>query len=289
MSSPKNQKIATAPVTTTKGNAPETDPLARWIPYVKPALIGVAIVLLLILGYGYWTGGISGRKATQWNEFNMAYYESLGSGSPDVLADVGVRFPDTMAGASANQMAGDMYAQLGLNDQLLNRELFEKNIRQAKEQYQKVIDSPLPKDSLVYQQAKYSLAYTTEMLGDAAMANEMYQEFLKNYPDSPFSLLAERGTERCNLAKASDFFAEFDAYNFDVVGAAPGAALPELPDIRLDAPEEAGPAEGAPDRAPKIDNSQPSAPPDDSDPAPAPPGVGDQPDSGQPSEEGSGG
>ncbi len=274
MSIQNSRKPANPPIS--PGTEAEIDPLAKWIPYVKPLLIGVGVVLLGILGYGLWNSRRESRVSTQWDEFNRAFYESLGSGSPDGLTDVSERFANTRAGVTASQVAGDMYAERGLGQWLTDREAAKKDLERARDRYRAIIDSNLPKDDLLFQQAKYSLAYVTETLADPAMANELYRELIQNHPESPFRDLAERGQMRCNLAKEADFFAEFDAYNFDVVGPAPGEALPDVPDIRLTQPGDAGPAEGAPDGSPSPTDDQPLNLEQPSNPEPTPPAGGGQ-------------
>ncbi len=207
----------------------------------------------------------------QWNEFSIGFLNALNNNSPDPLSDVGERYPNAQAGLWADQVAGDLYLERGLSEQLTDRDAAQRSIEHARDKYESIVNSSIDKSNLLYQQAKYSLAYATEVLGDYAVANEMYSELLKDQPKTPFASLIRRGQTRCKLGKETEFHKSFRDYDFEVSTPAPGNALPELPDIRLAIPPEelnqqtppgkGSGAQGAP--AEKMTTSPPPIPPAD--------------------------
>ncbi len=240
------------------------DPLAKFEPYIKPVLWGMGIFLAALIGVAFWRYRAESRVANQWREFSTSYFETAINRAPDSMSQFSERFPATPAGLAAEQIAGDILLRNGLSKQIVDKDKSREDIEAARKRFEKVIDGSPEKAGLMYERAVYSLAYSHESLGNCDDATRWYGDLVKN-PSSPFAELAQRGVDRCKLAKSVGFFAALDSIEMEILEAAPDVGLPERPDITypplMDDAENKAADETPPPREEKTNDPAPA--PDD--------------------------
>lgn len=240
------------------------DPLAKFEPYVKPILITMGVLVLGMALIAFWRSRADSRVANQWREFSLAYYETANQGGPDAMSQFSERFPLTPAGLAAEQIAGDILIRNGLAKQIQDDKTSKKDLEDARDKFQSVVDSMPQKSGWMYERAIYSLAYALESLRSCEEAARWYGELTKN-ESSAFAELAERGIERCQLAQAVGFYTALDNIEAEISGPAPGVGLPERPDISFPEPAAASAPSGEPTTPPveQKPSDPPPAPPED--------------------------
>ena len=109
-----------------------------------------------------------------------------------------------------------------------------KLIERAAEASQVVVDSPASsKSSLVQQKSLFLAAKTNEALGNFEVSEKYYSEIIESAPDSALADSAKRGVVR---STSKDYAAIYDQFrNFEELAEeAPGALVPESPDVKFD-------------------------------------------------------
>lgn len=257
MAKPKHFHKAQAPV----------DPLAKYEPYVRPALIGLGAILVILIGIALYRSRVDSRAGSQWREFSSAYYETAFNRAPDAMTQFAERFPGTTAGLAAEQIAGDLLLRSGLEKQVVDEEGSQKDLESARKRFAQIVDSFPVKSGLMYERAVFSLAYAQEALRQCDEAVKWYKTLSENEKSS-FAELAQRGIQRCELAASVGFFEALDTLELQTEAPAPGVGLPERPDIAYPTPESETPAEPAApaEAAPQNESADPAPAPDDKSP-----------------------
>lgn len=254
MAKPKHFHKAQAPV----------DPLAKYEPYVRPVLIGLGVVLLIMIGIALYRARIDSRAGNQWREFSAAYYETAVNRAPDAMTQFAERFPGTVAGLAAEQIAGDILMRDGLEKQVIDDEGSKKALEGARRRFEKIIETSPEKQGLMYERAVFSLAYAQEALRQLDEAIQTYK-ILANNEKSSFNELARRGIQRCEMAGAVGFFEALDQLELEAEAPAPGVGIPERPDISFPGsePDAAPPGDAPVEEQPKSEPADPAPAPDD--------------------------
>ena len=131
----------------------------------------------------------------------------------------------------ALQLAGDYDMRTGLSKLSFDREGGIKLIEKARDSLQAVVDAPATqKSTMLQRRSTFSLAYAYESLGDFEKAKVLYQQLVDAAPDAAFADSARRGVKRTSNPEYVALYEKFKNHE-DVLGDAPGPAIPQKPDI----------------------------------------------------------
>jgi len=192
----------------------EHNVLADWLgkkfkeiqPYVNLILGGVLAVLIVFLGYTWWSRQAAGQTAEAWNEF----YKALSEGKPSDFDAVSEKYPGTTVDHFATVIAADERLASGCHQLFVNKASANQELRRAVDGYLAVLESPQP---MLRQRATYGLARAYESLGELEKAVEYYEQVTKNWPQGAYTAFAERqlaDLQKPSTKKWYDQFAKFD-------------------------------------------------------------------------------
>lgn len=284
MSQAMNQKSATKKKRRSSSRTPvveappELTGAEKLFEKVKPHLSTITLaVVACLLGFiviAFIMRNRFDQNALQWRELNNATAIAIRTGDVNGLKQVATNNPDTKAGLWALQIAGDQQLRMGLEQLSMDREGGLALVRKSKENFQSVVDAPnSTKTTMLQRRSHFSLAYASESLGQFSEAKTLYEQLVDEAPDSAFANAALRGASRCSNEDYAKLYERFESWEVDVIGDAPGPALPERPRI---------------DDFPEVDLPPGQKPPAGNDAAPVDPAPekADQPKAGPTGDEG---
>lgn len=209
---------------------------------VAPYISTIAIALIAgFLGFAviaFWMRSSSEKKAMEWRELNNATMIARLTNDNSAWKQVAEAYPNSKAGLWANQMAGDQQLRMGLEQLTYNRENGIGMIKKSKEYFQAVVDAPSSaKTPMLQQRSHFALAYAHESLGEFPESQALYEKLLTEAPDSAFAELAKRGAARSSNSDYGELFTKIENWEDEVVGEAPGAKLPERPNLDFNMPD----------------------------------------------------
>ena len=205
-------------------------------------LVAAAAVVLLVVA-SLWSSHSESTAAAGWADLFEARDEAE-------LADVAVTHPDTPAALWAELVEGDYHTRTGVAALFTDRETADAELKLAREKFEAVLERDPPAQAA--QKALFGLATVREVSGggDLAPAIETYGRLIDEYPDSPFTPLAERRVEELNRPDAAPFYAWLAEQEPSPEDLARPIDGPELPDSLPDRPaglrriDETAPAAG---------------------------------------------
>jgi len=205
---------------------------------VRPHLTTIGLVIVAItLGFIAVAFMISSRfeqNAAQWRELATSSAIAMRSGNLNGLKEVADTYPDTKAGLWALQIAGDQELRTGIEQLSYDREAGLQLIEKAKKSYLRIVEAPEAiKTTMLNRRSYFSLAYANESLGKFDEANALYKEILESDSESAFAEPARRGVERTSNEQYNALYTLFANYEVEVIGDAPGPAIPERPVIEF--------------------------------------------------------
>ena len=217
-------------------------------PHIPKIAMFAVVGVLAIIAAAFWVNTRQSVSESQWREYFVSsrFADSRG------MKTVAEIFPDTTVGNLAMIYAGDSDFASGSNTIVSNRQAYTSQLKQAAENYERVIESSKV-DEFAKVRATYALGYTYESLGRFDDAREMYQAVAEGHPDTPEGELAAKSLTRINDANLTSIFAAFKEWAPKPDETAPGelgidSSLPQRPDISM--PSE---MEQAPDFDPESD------------------------------------
>ena len=222
----------------------EENEVASWLdtqleklkPYSRQISLALLVIAILIAGGFLWAFLRQRNVDNQMREFQVAYNEAYPTGNPDTLIDFAAQHPDTNVAALASMNAGDLYLKSGLEKVLTDRIASMKLLKNAKENYQAVINANNSAAKSLRDRAVASMAYTCESMGNYDEAKEFYDQLREAGEDNPFFDFAVRAIDRCDLAVSMDFNGKLESIKIDMSPIAPGEDLPRRPDISFPEP-----------------------------------------------------
>jgi tetratricopeptide (TPR) repeat protein len=239
-------------------------------PHLKLFGVLAAAVVVLVCVYAAMVWQREKASASAWSDY---YF----SGSrTEVLRDVYEEHPKQSAGLWARQASGDALLGQALGQIYLDRDLADKLLREASDQYQYVITHS--KDSLLVSRATYGLAQVLESQGKSEEALKEYKKLV---------IMADVHPEmRADIARRVEFLQSGEGEKFitwfkNNRPVAPKAvdlpadlkSLPDKPDINFATPGESKPsvpsetdAKPASD-VPQVPEGKPTDPAADTKPA----------------------
>lgn len=231
----------------------------------RPALgwlgIGLGVLALAALGWGWWSTQVQKKSAQAWSDFYFA------SGDPDQLIAVYEDHPDSIAALWARQTEADSQVARGMDSVYVDREQADTLFRRARSNYSGILEKS--NDPMLRARATLGMAQAFEGSGEVDKAIAEYKNVLA-MTQVPAAMTAEvqRRMDWLQSAGSKDFYAWYR--DFRPAPAAPVnvpgdlKSLPGLPDFQLP-PLQNPPATGNPEAtsgsgAPPAQGSNEAAP-----------------------------
>ncbi|WP_278469226.1 tetratricopeptide repeat protein [Gimesia maris] len=221
---------------------------------VKALVIG-GVLLVLVIGYSAWKTSQTSQEAEAWTRLAAA-------NSTEDFENVYDEFPGTNVADWALIHAAESHLQSGVRNSFTDRSAGTRDLTDAKEQFQKLLDSSSTRPE-IRERALFGLARTEESMsdGDLKNATELYKKLIQEFPDSIFRKLAEQRVKPVDGEKVAaleeegtkNFYKWFHeqspkpgdrqqpGFNMPLPGMTPGGAgndakqdlpgLPDLPDL----------------------------------------------------------
>ena len=219
--------------------------------YGVKILVAAGAAFVLFIGYLVWSSNRTCSEAEGWTRLaactSTADFEN-------VVED----FPGTKVADWALIHAAESHLQSGIRNSFSDRSAGGRDLEDAKEQFQKLLDSSstLPE---IRERALFGMARTEESTSDGDLNNaiELYKKLIQEYPNSVFRKLAEQRVKPVkgekvavlDQADTKNFYKWFHAqdpkpgdrqrpgFNMAMPGMSPGGAetpaqgLPGLPEL----------------------------------------------------------
>lgn len=187
-------------------------------PYGKQIAALLVAVLVVVLGYRWYTGSVRAKDEKAWE----AYYQAMAMRSSDASGGQNLRRSKLSEVISNKNFSGSpaiVWARLSLADDELERgidHLFnnrtegEKDLEKAKEDYQGVIKEgaklSAKHSSVLLPRAKMGLARSLESLGDVKDALKTYKEVETEFPLTAYKVVARKRITSLENEKAENFY-----------------------------------------------------------------------------------
>ena len=210
-------------------------------PYWGHIALGILVCILAWVIISYLVQNNRDAAAAPSRQLADAMQQFNVTSNVDSLKQMKTDYPNEIATNWAMLVAGDYELNRGLSQYASDREGAMRLIKRAKKSFEEVVDSPsTAKTTMQQRRSIFSLAYASESLGEFDEAKSLYQRVLDEAPNSIFTESAKRGLERANDPDFKKLYTEFAEYK-PAMEEAPGAAVPDAPDIEfpaIDLPKE---------------------------------------------------
>ncbi len=221
----------------------EENELVSWLdqkighlrPYFSQILLGILLLLLAGLAVAFFWQQAQAREAAKWQTLAIAQGNYLRTLDNTSLTDFADQYPDDKAGLWALLYAADAEMRAGLSDFTTDRKAGFDKIKKAQNYYQRIVDSPVAKSTMLQRRSLFGLAYAYESSGDFDQARDLYQQIVELGDETPFADAAARGLKRSTDPQFAALFQTFRDYE-DAPETAPGVRLPQRPDISFPQP-----------------------------------------------------
>lgn len=200
--------------------------------YGNHIAVGICVVSIVAAGFIYWTRSSYVKAAGAWMSLSSAT-------TPNELADVADRYRGTSASGWAKLQEGDRRLTDGIQLMFTDREASLVELKKAKEAYATLVSAS---DPAIRERALFGQARTLESLstGDLADAIKVYDQLLKEFPNSVYKTDVEPHVKRLKTGGAQEFYAWFSQKN-------PKPAPPKKPSDKVGGEDAGGPALPIPD------------------------------------------
>jgi tetratricopeptide (TPR) repeat protein len=199
----------------------EENELALWLakvisrvrPYARVlAWIG-GIALVILLGGAIWrtTAGAASARAS------AAFYQALAERNPAALEDVAKQYPGRVS-QLARLAAADLYLVIGCEELFRNKIVAQQELQKALEHYREA--ERLASDPELRARARFGMARTYEAMagtragqGNLRTAISLYQELIRDFPQSPYASFAEERLAEVQREEIKAFYDRFAQYD----------------------------------------------------------------------------
>jgi hypothetical protein len=169
--------------------------------------IGICLATILLVGWILWQRNVKAREQVAWSQLS-------GSSSPDDLADVWKKNPDSNAAPWARLVEAEQRLTNGIQSMFLDVEAGRKDLDQARKSFE-VLAEQGSAPRMVRERALFGLARAEESLSDGGTqeAQKAYQRLVERFPDSFFKDKAEQRLRELASGGSAEFyqwFAKFD-------------------------------------------------------------------------------
>ncbi|MCA9131828.1 MAG: tetratricopeptide repeat protein [Planctomycetales bacterium] len=195
--------------------------------YLPIVLGGVALLALGSIGWGLYSSSARKKASAAWTEF---YFQLIGSDA-DTYLDIADDYPRSAAAGWAQQIAGDLYLQRGVEALYRNKGEGKELLAQAIEAYEQADKTAHTPD--LRSKALLGLAQAHESLGEIDKAIGYYQQLAKTAPQAAVINEANERLAFLSSDSGKDFYGWF-------------TKLDPKPDAPIDMPSNLMPP-GSPD------------------------------------------
>jgi len=233
----------------------QTNVLADWLahkieeirPYGK-TLAGIVVIIAALLFAMSFLSGQRTRDATAgWTR----YFEASAERDAGAMRNVADNFPASPAAAWARLSAADIDLAEGGNLLYSDRNAAMERLRQARDDYQKVLEVAV--EPLQKQRALFGLGLTQEALDNLPEARQAYEQLVSQWPDSALGGSAKQRLDYLAQADTEQFFSWFFAQQPAITPPEENAPrgpslfddLPDDPDLSLPGPLERAPRDAS--------------------------------------------
>lgn len=199
----------------------EENELALWLaqvitavrPYARAIGWVVVIGLVILLGGAIWrsTAGAASARAS------AAFYQALAERNPAALEDVAKQYSGRVSHL-ARLAAADLYLAAGCDELFRNKIVAQQELQKALEHYREVERSAT--DPELRARARFGMARTYEALagtragqGNLRLAISLYQEVIRDFPNSPYASFAEDRLSEVQREEIKAFYDRFAQYD----------------------------------------------------------------------------
>lgn len=169
--------------------------------------IGICVATALLVGWILWRNAARGRDQVAWSQLSAA-------SSPDDLADVWKKNPDSAAAPWARLVEAEQRLASGIQSMFLDVEAGRKDVDLARKSFE-VLSEQSSAAREVRERALFGLARAEESMSDGSTkeATAAYQRLLERFPDSFYKDEAQRRLKELASGGSAEFyqwFAKFD-------------------------------------------------------------------------------
>lgn len=197
--------------------------LAEWItetyeslrPYGNTIVGVLALLVLILAGWLWWTRQAALDQATAWGDLFLAETAASTTGDASELSQLATRYYGSSAGAWAAVVAGNVSLANGSDKLLKDKSAAVEDLNKAAQSYRQALSqSQVPE---LRQQATYGLAQALETLcatqqADMAEAIKTYTELAEQWRDSAFGKAAQRRLDDLNQPATKAFYDQLAKY-----------------------------------------------------------------------------
>jgi len=213
------------------------DYLGQWInrlePYAKSIGIGIAALVVALIGFGFYRSSQLGARS----DATLELLQNASDSDPEALASVGQRYAGTTAGALAKLYQGDALLASGIAGLFEDREEAEGRLADASKLYEEIRGAG--NDPLIRSRANLGLARAYESLGQVDQALSAYNRLVEINESEAIVKLAQQRIAQLKSPMTEEFLVWFAKQDFRPAAPAippgfPGAdSLPDIPNFDL--------------------------------------------------------
>jgi hypothetical protein len=169
--------------------------LADWLaqtilaiqPYQNIILTAVTAVVVVMLGYTWWSHQAAAQSTQAWDDMNVV----LESGNVPKLTKIIDEYPDTNVAQMAAVVSADYYLGQGCERLFVNKASAQDELNKAIKLYESVRQgSRVPE--MIQERAAFGLARAKEAKGELASAERLYEEVVTTWPRGAFASAASQ-------------------------------------------------------------------------------------------------
>lgn len=213
------------------------DYLGQWInrlePYAKSIGIGIAALVIALIGFGFYRSSQLGARS----DATLELLQNASDSDPEALGLVGQRYAGTTAGALAKLYQGDALLASGIAGLFEDREEAEGRLADAIKLYEEI--QGVGNDPLIRSRANLGLARAHESLGRVDQALAAYNRLVEINESEAIVKLAQQRIAQLKTPMTEEFLVWFAKQDFRPPTPAmppgmPGAdSLPDMPNFDL--------------------------------------------------------
>ena len=191
--------------------------LALWLmklgeaikPYQNMIWLGVAVVLVFVLGYTLWSRQASARTTQAWNELNAAM--TGGGVNMVTLAKVADENRGTSAGQTAAIVLADCHLAEGCARLFASKASAMQELNKAIALYQMILDEA--RFETLRERAMFGLARANEAKGELSEAEKLYAQVTSRWPKGAFAEVATDRADDLKRRSTKEFYDKFKSFD----------------------------------------------------------------------------
>jgi hypothetical protein len=160
-------------------------------PHARTITIAILAVLVVALGYMYFSGQRQAKAGVAWSD----YFKAVGNRDANSLEEVSKLHAGTAAALWAHQAVGDLKLAEGAGRMYTDRKESARVLREAEEHY-RAIEKATSAPPLLTERAYFGLAQVYETDNDLAKAKNYYEKVARAGRDSALAKAAKRRGEQ---------------------------------------------------------------------------------------------